>query len=986
MDNFKFIKLSKNSKIPIKNECFKDAKPSNTIDTQKYNIGLVAGINNLIILDIDTKDGGLIEWDEYKRVNFEPYTMTQKTPSGGFHYVFIHTDPRYTPEHIELINRLKNKSKYRGVGLDIRKNNGYIVFSPSTIDDKQYTLINELEPALMPLTLLKWLLERETHNEETINKNLILIRGSEEIKNILTSFNNVSSYEWFSITTALKNLVHEYNNIEETTVKTIWDEWSKKQSNYNKSQNMKIWKATKATINFNYVINKFNETVKNKKDKVKPLESFKPMINFKTDVKTIEMNNKYIYDETYKKDQFSFNIFNEYDTIIIKSTTGTGKTSNTAKHIKKYMEDKPELKLISLIDRISLSHQHLDSFRKVGLNMVSYQDELKNIEDDNIIICLNSLLMFSKYSKEFFNNYIVYIDEISSFLFSLTHNDTLNNVLKMVYVVLMKIINNCKKIIVSDATIYENIHIFLNKRSKDKTIFINNSFTKYEGVKAYKMNDENEFLSLLNKHVSDKKYFLLGCDSKTVSDKYYAELKTDQKAKYTSEERHEIKDASNEFKNKFIVYSPSITTGVDFSINEPQDVFLYIKGCSISPVSSFQQLSRTRNIKRVFYYVNETTSKQAIYASIEDTKTHFKNICSTHSKLSEICFNIIDDEHIFNENSFFNIFVFNEYITDIFNTNKKQHFKNILTDNKFKLKEIGEIKKLNKETDMKLKDKLAEEIDIKFKNTVEIFQEMKNNEDLKAEKEEEFIFKAKNEEEFKEENNIQVKNEAKNNDENKATAQFLNRMKFINITDRETAEKYDDIIKDPFKFNNYLNFIRLLKEDKYINDKLNKENTSQPKFKAVFTNYYKISLLSKIEKEMNIKRFEVNKLEEDKVFKLSDELNKKVNSSFRCSEFPTTFNECIVYYINKIKHLLDFINIFNCERIQTNKKRERLYTINQDEFKKYFGLYVISNGFNNIVQCPIIESIKNEFIQTDETKIFIDVFEFPDKDGLDFGL
>lgn len=979
MNNFKFIKLTKNSKIPIKNECFKDAKPYNTIDTQKYNIGLVAGINNLIILDIDTKDGGLIEWDEYKRVNFEPYTMTQKTPSGGFHYVFIHNSPKYTPEHVELINRLKNKSKYRGVGLDIRMNNGYIVFSPSTIDNKPYKLINNLEPALISLTLLKWLLERETYNEETINKNLVLIRDEEEVKHILTSFNNVSSYEWFSITTALKNLVHEYNNIDESTVKNIWDEWSKNQTNYNKNQNMKIWKATTATINFNYIINKFNETVKNKKDKLKPFESFKPMINFKTDVKIIEINNNFIYEETYEKEQFNYKIFDEYETIIIKSTTGTGKTSNTSKHIKKYIEDKPHLKVISLIDRISLSHQHLDSFRKAGLNMVSYQDELKNIEDDNIIICLNSLLMFSKYSKEFFNNYIVYIDEITSFLFSLTHNDTLNNVLKMVYVILMKIVNNCKKIIVSDATIYENTHIFLNKRSKDKTIFINNSFTKYEGVKAYKMNDENEFLNLINKHVSNKKYFLLGCDSKTVSDKYYSELKTDQKAKYTSEERHEIKDASNEFKNKFIVYSPSITTGVDFSINEPQDVFLYIKGSSISPISSFQQLSRTRNIKRVFYYVNETSSKQAIYNSIEDAKTHFKNICSTHSKLSDICFNIIDDEYIFNENSFFNLFVFNEYITDIFNTNKKQHFKNILTENKFKLKEIGEKKKLNKETDIKLKDKLAEETDIKFKNTVQIFQEMKENEDFKKEKEEENNFKVKNEEEI-------IKNEVKNNDENKANTQFLNRMKFLNITDRETAEKYDDIIKDPFKFNNYLNFIRLLKEDKYINDKLNKETTSQPKFKAVFTNYYKISLISKIEKEMNIKRFEVCKLENDKAFKLSDELNKRVNSSFRCSEFPATFNECIAYYINKIKHLLDFINIFNCKQIQKNKKRERHYTINQDEFKKYFSLYIISNGFNNILQCPTIENIKNEFKLNDETNAFIDVFEFPDKDGLDFGL
>lgn len=1017
MDNFKFIKLSKNSKIPIKNECFKDAKPLNTIDIKKYNIGLVAGVNNLIILDIDVKDGGIIEWNEYKKVNFEPYTMTQKTPSGGFHYIFLHTDPKYTPEQVELINRLKNKSKYRGVGLDIRKDNGYIVFSPSTIEAKQYTLINDTQPALMPSALLKWLLEHETHQEETINNNLVLIRDIEEVKTILNKFNNVSSSEWFSITTALKNLVHKYNNIQEETIKTIWDEWSKNQPNYNKSNNKKIWKTIKANINFNYIINKFNETIKGKKDKMKPLESFKPMIEIKNDVKTIEMNNNYIFDEHYTDEQFNYNVFNEYETIIIKSTTGTGKTSNTAKHIKKYMEDKPHLKVLSLIDRISLSHQHLDSFKKAGLNMVSYQDETKNIEDDNIIICLNSLVMFAKYSKEFFNNYIVYIDEVTSFLFSLTHNDTLNHVLKMVYVVLMKIINNCHKIIVSDATIYENTHLFFNKRNKDKTIFINNSFTKYEGIKAYKLNDENDFLNLLKEHVTKKKYFLLGCDSKTIADKFYLELNTDQKEKYTSEERREIKDASTEFKNKFIVYSPSITTGVDFSIDEPQDVFLYIKGCSISPVSSFQQLSRTRNIKRVFYYVNETNSKPSIYSSIADTKTHFKNICATHSKLSDICFNIIDDEQIFNENSFFNIFVFNEYITDIFNTNKKQHFKNILSDNKFKLRERGKIKKLNKGTERNLKENLDNENNIKFRHTLiksnittaeqeaaeewddKIKEASKRVENLKRippEKQNNVGFSTYedaldvaqtnlyNFKEYKSEYEEELKNK-----ELKANEQILNRMKFINITDKQSAEKYNDIIKDPSKFNNYLNFARMLKDDKYINDKLTKEKDSLTKYKAVFTNYYKISLISQLEKEMNIKRFDVAKLEEDKPLKLSDELNKKINSSFRCSEFPNTFNECILYYINKVKHLLDFINIFNCERIQKNKKRERLYTINQEEFKKYFGLYVSSSGFENIIQCPLIEDIKKEFvqpIQQAENIDFIDVFEFPDKDGLDFGL
>ena len=38
------------------------------------------------------------------------------------------------------------------------------------------------------------------------------------------------------------------------------------------------------------------------------------------------MNNKYIFDANYKGEQMTTEMFNNYDTIIIQSTTGTGKT------------------------------------------------------------------------------------------------------------------------------------------------------------------------------------------------------------------------------------------------------------------------------------------------------------------------------------------------------------------------------------------------------------------------------------------------------------------------------------------------------------------------------------------------------------------------------------------------------------------------------------------------------------------------------------
>jgi len=107
MDKLKFIKLNKNTKTPIKGQYFKDTLELKDIDTNKYNVGLVAGSNSLIILDIDIKDGGLMEWNDYRAQHFEPYTMKQQTPSGGYHYIFKQYDDTYTEKQNELIKRLR---------------------------------------------------------------------------------------------------------------------------------------------------------------------------------------------------------------------------------------------------------------------------------------------------------------------------------------------------------------------------------------------------------------------------------------------------------------------------------------------------------------------------------------------------------------------------------------------------------------------------------------------------------------------------------------------------------------------------------------------------------------------------------------------------------------------------------------------------------------------------------------------------------------
>jgi hypothetical protein len=268
----------------------------------------------------------------------------------------------------------------------------------------------------------------------------------------------------------------------------------------------------------------------------------------------------------------------------------------------------------------------------------------------------------------------------------------------------MKIILNCKKLILTEAIINDNVFNIIAKRTDNK-IFIRNTFKKYDGINAIQYNDENKFLSFISSEVQKNSYFLFGCDSNDIITKYYTECAkySDNCILITADTKFKLEDVNEQFKNKFVFYSPSITCGVDFNINEKQNVFLYIKGDTIEPCDSFQQITRTRNIKNVYFYIQDRKSNNPKYINMEDCKEDFKLIAFSHSKLCNLCSSIDENDDIkFNENTFFKLFVYNEYVNDIYESNKERHFKNILLKNGFKLHSLYNTKSATKATKEKL--------------------------------------------------------------------------------------------------------------------------------------------------------------------------------------------------------------------------------------------------------------------------------------------
>ena len=89
IEDFKKILIIKNGKTPLQK--WKD--PNNQFtkipDLYYFNYGILTGaINNLLVLDIDVKDGGLFEWQNYLNKYGDINTIQISTPSNGYHYYF----------------------------------------------------------------------------------------------------------------------------------------------------------------------------------------------------------------------------------------------------------------------------------------------------------------------------------------------------------------------------------------------------------------------------------------------------------------------------------------------------------------------------------------------------------------------------------------------------------------------------------------------------------------------------------------------------------------------------------------------------------------------------------------------------------------------------------------------------------------------------------------------------------------------------------
>lgn len=230
-------------------------------------------------------------------------------------------------------------------------------------------------------------------------------------------------------------------------------------------------------------------------------------------IETIQINqNKLLMNSK----GFTYKYFKDNDTIIVESETGTGKTWTVCEHTNKLLNENKDAFMISLTSKRLLADQHVINMQQIkNKETVDYRSG--NFQKGkNFICCINSLpKFFSGLNLENFDfkNCILYIDEISSFCFDLTHNETLYDV-KAVYEIVKKLINKCFKLIVTQSEITFNVFTLLTNRDIKNAIMIRNKFQPNHNKVAKFYFNNKEIYNKMIEDIKQNKTFLVSCDEK----------------------------------------------------------------------------------------------------------------------------------------------------------------------------------------------------------------------------------------------------------------------------------------------------------------------------------------------------------------------------------------------------------------------------------------------------------------------------------------
>ena len=479
----------------------------------------------------------------------------------------------------------------------------------------------------------------------------------------------------------------------------------------------------------------------------------KDKINYKEE-------SRYISDDAVKK--IIANIENDdNDVILMQSPTDSGKSTTLVKicySIKKY-----KYTTLCLTSRISMVSTLKTVFnykkdkkgvltRNNDFNFNSYLDKDINSLDD-FISSLEHLFIF----KQFYD--VIILDEIFS-LCSHLYSKTLEGRRKECLIHLQNLISNAKLVIGCDAQIadicfsmFDNKKIFFYQNNKQNKLDIPMKIY----VPKYTSEDSNltHIASIMGeKYCKNNKSVIIFSDRKKTTNKLLLLLK-----KYNNNEdyfrifnaqcgtRDDLNNIDVVSKNRCMVVSPKVIYGIDIT-TQYDDIFcVYSKPNGTDSMNSFewyQQLSRARNCKIVNVYILDKNVNDYYnrYVSFElNKKEEARHLEHYTYYTNEIYKKYKKTNEVTSVNTYFkNIHYYKSWYDRIFSSNKLQilrllaiQFGFTITEHEFEAIKVkpglNKLVKLNNDMLAELGMKILnnEKIDEKYKNYEENVREQIKN-------------------------------------------------------------------------------------------------------------------------------------------------------------------------------------------------------------------------------------------------------------------
>ena len=195
---------------------------------------------------------------------------------------------------------------------------------------------------------------------------------------------------------------------------------------------------------------------------------------------------------------------------------------------------------------------------------------------------------------------------------------------------------------------------------------------------------------------------------------------------------------------------------------------------------------------------------------------------------------------------------------------------------------------------------------------------------------------------------------ANDNDRTKIKFENINNnIKVLNLpNNNEVLTKFKEYLMNPFKLNDHMNIIRLLKSDEYIKNKLIKINEQNQKVKTIDNIYNKISILRKLEQSLFLKPLQVNYSLDSKI-DIVDKEWALIKKLFRKNkDKPENMIEFKPIYISMIKNICNSDIIYD-SRERNGKNKIRIYNLN--------NLYILEQIELNKYSNPKILNFDNHF-------------------------